>query len=99
MLFPQAMLVIFKFLDYLDSRVIEKLRFPFSLGSLTMKGQSARKPLQFTPPPPTPKRQGDHLSHPSSLSLSVNTAWIAPLTQVSADFFPMFFKLSPLLTS
>lgn len=31
MFFPQAMLVIFKFLDYLDSGVIEELRFPFSL--------------------------------------------------------------------
>lgn len=56
MFFPQAMLVIFKFLDYLDSRVIEELRFPFSLWSLTMKGHSARKP------PSPPKRQGDHLA-------------------------------------
>lgn len=31
MFFPQAMLVIFKFLGYFDSGVIEELRFSFSL--------------------------------------------------------------------
>ena len=46
MFFPQEILVIFKFLDYLDSEVIKELHFPLSLGSLTTKG--ATRPL-----PPT----------------------------------------------
>lgn len=68
MLFPQAMLVIFKFLDYLDSGVIEELRFPFSLWSLTMKGQSSRKPLPPTPHPSSPSQEAGGPPLPPQLS-------------------------------